>query len=56
MKFILAKKVNMTQIFGEDGAVQPATVLNVTPMTISQIKTKEKDGYNAVQVDNTQRI
>jgi large subunit ribosomal protein L3 len=53
MKFILAKKVNMTQIFGEDGAVQPATILSVTPITVSQIKTKEKDGYSAVQVDNT---
>jgi len=50
MKFVLAKKVNMTQIFGEDGAVQAATVLNVEPATISQIKTKEKDGYNAVQI------
>ena len=40
----------MTQIFGEDGAVQPVTVLNVEPMTVSQIKTKEKDGYGAVQV------
>jgi len=53
MKFVLAKKVNMTQIFGEDGTVQAATVLNVTPAKISQIKTKEKDGYSAVQVDNT---
>lgn len=50
MKFILAKKVNMTQIFGEDGAVQAATVLNVEPIVVSQIKTKEKDGYNAVQI------
>lgn len=50
MKFILAKKVNMTQIFGEDGAVKPATVLSVGPATISQIKTKEKDGYSAVQI------
>jgi large subunit ribosomal protein L3 len=55
MKFILAKKVNMTQIFGEDGTVQPATVLNVEPITVSQIKTKEKDGYNAVQVGTGSR-
>jgi large subunit ribosomal protein L3 len=55
MKFILAKKVNMTQIFGEDGAVQPATVLNVEPMTVSYIKTKEKDGYSAVQVGSGTR-
>jgi len=50
MKFILAKKVNMTQIFGENGTVQPVTVLGVPSATVSQIKTKEKDGYNAVQV------
>lgn len=50
MKFILAKKVNMTQIFGEDGKVQPATILSAQPVTISQIKTKEKDGYTAVQI------
>src|SRR3989344_3851400 len=55
MKFILAKKVNMTQIFGEDGAVQAATVLNVEPATVSQIKTKEKDGYNAVQIGSGSR-
>ncbi|OHA97658.1 MAG: 50S ribosomal protein L3 [Candidatus Zambryskibacteria bacterium RIFCSPHIGHO2_12_FULL_38_34] len=55
MKFILAKKVNMTQIFGEDGTVQPATVLNVEPVTVSQIKTKEKDGYNAVQIGTGSR-
>jgi len=45
----------MTQIFGEDGAVQPATVLNVEPMTVSYIKTKEKDGYSAVQVGSGTR-
>jgi large subunit ribosomal protein L3 len=50
MKFILAKKVNMTQIFGEDGKVTPATVLDAQSVTVSQIKTKEKDGYFAVQI------
>lgn len=49
-KFILAKKVNMTQIFGEDGRVAAATVLNMDPMTVTGLKTKEKDGYSAVQV------
>ena len=56
MKFILAKKVNMTQIFGEDGAVQPVTVLSVGEMVVSQIKTKEKDGYNAVQIGSGSRL
>jgi len=52
----LAKKVNMTQIFGEDGAVQPVTVLSVGEMVVSQIKTKEKDGYNAVQIGSGSRL
>lgn len=55
MKFILAKKMNMTQIFGEDGKVQPATVLSVESAIISQIKTKEKDGYSAVQIGSGSR-
>ncbi len=40
----------MTQIFGEDGKVTPVTVLTVSTATVSQIKTKEKDGYTAVQI------
>jgi len=40
----------MTQVFGEDGAVQPATVLNVEPMVVMGVKTKEKGGYEAIQV------
>lgn len=55
MKFILAKKLNMTQIFGENGIVQPVTVLGVEPVIVSQIKTKERDGYNAVQVGTGSR-
>lgn len=50
MKFILAKKINMTQVFGEDGKVQPVTVLNAGPLVVTQIKNQEKDGYNAIQV------
>ncbi len=49
MKFILGEKQNMTQIFDEDGRVHPVTLVNAGPMTVVQIKTKEKDGYNAVQ-------
>lgn len=55
MKFILAKKINMTQIFGDNGAVQPVTVLSVSPMVVSQVKTKEKDGYDAVQIGSGSR-
>lgn len=39
----------MTQIFGEDGRVVPVTVVTAGPMTVVQVKTKEKDGYAAVQ-------
>lgn len=40
----------MTQVFGEDGRAYPVTVLNAGPIVVTQIKTKEKDGYEAVQV------
>jgi len=47
MKFIVGTKQGMTQIFDEKGAVHPATVLSVSPMTVTQVKTAEKDGYTA---------
>ena len=50
MKFLLGTKVNMTQIFDEKGIVHPATVLKTGPMVVTQVKTIETDGYNAVQV------
>ncbi len=40
----------MTQVFDENGAVQPATILRVSPAVITQVKTVETDGYDAVQV------
>jgi len=50
MKFILAKKLHMTQIFAENGEVFSATVLQSGPMTVTQVKGKEKDGYEAIQI------
>ncbi len=50
MKFILGKKREMVQFYKEDGTVYPATVIEAGPIVVTQIKTKEKDGYNAVQV------
>jgi len=50
MKFILATKAYMTQVFGEDGRVYPATVLVAAPNTVTQVKTADCDGYAAVQV------
>ena len=49
-KAILATKVGMTQIFSEDGTLTPVTVLQAGPCVVTQIKTVEKDGYEAVQV------
>lgn len=50
MKFLLGKKVNMTQVFSEDGTVNPVTVIQAGPSKVTQIKSKEKDGYVAVQI------
>jgi large subunit ribosomal protein L3 len=50
MKYILATKQHMTQVFDEEGRVHPATVLLATPNTVTQVKNAEKDGYTAVQV------
>lgn len=47
---IIGKKIGMTQVFNEDGIVTPVTVVEVTPMVVTQIKTIETDGYNAIQV------
>ena len=49
-KAILATKVGMTQIFTEDGALIPVTVLKAGPCVVTQVKTVENDGYEAVQV------
>ena len=49
-KAILATKVGMTQIFSEDGVLTPVTVLQAGPCVVTQIKTVDNDGYDAVQV------
>lgn len=50
MKFILGKKQYMTQIFDDEGRVHPATVISAGPVVVTQVRTKAKDGYEAVQV------
>lgn len=51
MKFIVGKKLNMTQYFAENGEVIPVTVVKAPSVTVTQVKSLEtKDGYNAVQV------
>lgn len=47
---IVGSKVGMTHIYAEDGAMIPVTVLSVSPNRVTQVKTLESDGYNAVQV------
>ena len=47
---LIGKKVGMTQVFAADGSVQPATVLKAGPCVVSQVKTMEHDGYEAVQL------
>ncbi len=50
MKGILGRKVGMTEVFTKDGALIPVTVVSVEPNTVMQVKTTEKDGYNAIQL------
>lgn len=47
---ILGKKIGMTQVFNEEGVVTPVTVVEAGPVVVTQIKTVETDGYNAIQV------
>jgi large subunit ribosomal protein L3 len=50
MQGLIGKKVGMTSVFSEDGKNIPCTVLQAGPCVVTQIKTKEKDGYFAVQL------
>ena len=50
MKGILGKKIGMTQVFTKDGKLIPVTVVEVEPNVVTQIKTVEKDGYDAIQL------
>lgn len=50
MKFILGKKIGMSQVFNEKGATVPVTLIEAGPCFVTQIKEKSKDGYGAVQI------
>ena len=50
MKGILGRKIGMTQVFAKNGKLTPVTVIEVEPNVVSQIKTVETDGYNAIQL------
>ncbi len=49
-KAIMAKKVGMTQVFDDNANLIPVTVLEAGPCIVTQVKTKENDGYEAIQV------
>ena len=49
-KGILGRKVGMTQLYNEDGTVVPVTVIQAGPCNVTQIRTVERDGYEAVQI------
>lgn len=49
-KAIIGRKVGMTQVFMDDGRVEPVTVIEAGPCYVSQIKTENVDGYNSVQL------
>ena len=50
MTGILGKKLGMTQVFTEDGRLIPVTVVEAGPCCVVQVKTSEKDGYEAVKL------
>ncbi len=50
MKGILGRKVGMTSVFAKDGTLIPVTVIEVEPNVVMQVKTNEKNGYNAIQL------
>lgn len=50
MKALLGTKIGMTQIISEDGHTVPVTLIQAGPVTVTQVKTVDNDGYNAVQV------
>ena len=50
MKALLGTKIGMTQILAEDGAAVPVTLVQAGPCIVTQVKSQETDGYNAVQV------
>nr|WP_300461914.1 50S ribosomal protein L3 [Desulfobacula sp.] len=55
MSALLGKKIGMTNVFSADGKLVPVTVVQVGPCVVTQVKTKESDGYNALQLGFDER-
>lgn len=51
---VIGEKLGMTQVFSEEGIVIPVTVIKVEKLTVTQVKTEDKDGYSAIQVGAVQ--
>jgi large subunit ribosomal protein L3 len=56
MKGIIGKKIGITQIFQEDGGIVPVTVIEAGPCMVVQIKRKEKDGYESIQLGFIEKV
>ena len=59
MKGILGRKIGMTGVFAKDGKLIPVTVIEIEPNIVTQIKNKETDGYEAIQlasVNNREKL
>lgn len=54
-KAVVGEKVGMTQVWDEENRIVPVTVLRVTPLRVVQVKTRERDGYSALQVTMGER-
>ncbi|HXY17814.1 MAG TPA: hypothetical protein VEH48_00100, partial [Candidatus Nitrosopolaris sp.] len=50
MKALITRKLGMTSVISEDGALLPVTLLSASPNVVSQIKSADKDGYFAIQL------
>lgn len=56
MPGLLGKKIGMTSVYNEDGKIQPCTIIEAGPCAVTQVKTTEKDGYEAVQIGFGERL
>ena len=54
-KCIIGKKIGMTQVFSKDEKLIPVTVVQIDPNVVTQVKTVETDGYNAIQLATVEK-
>ena len=55
MRGLIGKKIGMTQVYNDNGGMIPVTVIEAGPCVVTQIKTKDTAGYDAVQIGFSQR-